>query len=356
MNPEAWAGLRSLFKALEAAEATVAGRVVKGFKVTGTGEGHGAATVEISQLGPNGDIFSFASEEESQAAFEEALENGFGDCVKVDPPKRKIRRPMDLKLACPPLTSGDVSAAFRDQAAETSDPAAILGADAVQAKDLAGTAAGDLTTLHNAYLGLTKDGTEAAATWGTELDTWSQRLRGGMASGAEKAAIAKEFAAQYGLTPEETEALKRWSRDALKPARGKMPDYGGVCVRKTRMSQETIDMLMNSWGGRRDEPGGYDVSDLVNTNSINLENTDEKLRFIMATSPGITKYQGDVGVISGARHTFVIRSSKGKYITPVSQGQEEVACIDGDQGRLKLLGWANCSDGKPAVFYFDNVA
>ncbi|GKT66479.1 hypothetical protein ColTof4_03973 [Colletotrichum tofieldiae] len=364
MNPEAWAGLRSLFKAPEAAEATVAGRVVKGFKVSGAGEGQGAGTVEISKLGPNGDTFPFASEEESQAALEEALENGFGDCIEVDPPKRKLRRsgsvsprglkrPMGLKLACPPLTSGDVSAAFRDQAAEASNPAANLGADAVQAKDLAGTAADDLTTLHKAYLGFTKDGTEAAATWGTELDPWAQRLRGGIASGAEKAAIAKDFAAQYGLTPEETEALRRWSRDysisqdALKSALGKMPDYGGVCVRKTRMSQETVDMLVNSWGGRRGEPGVYDHQPGEHGREAAVHHGD---------FAGITKYQGDVGVISGARHTFIIRSSKGKYITPASQGQEEVAFIDGDQGRLKLLGWANGSDGKPAVFYFDNVA
>lgn len=370
MNPEAWVGLRSLFKAPEAAETTVAGTVVKGFKVSGAGEAEGSGTVELFKLGPNEDVVPFVSEDESQVALEEALENGFADCVEINPPATKrsgsvvprMKRPMGLKLACPPLTSGDAPAAFRDTAAETSNPALTLGDNAVQAVDMTGTAADDLSTLHSAYLGFMRDGTESAATWSSELEPWAQRVQGALDSGSAKATIATEFAGQYGLTGEETEALRLWSRDysirqdALKSALAKIPDYSGTCIRKTRMSQETIDMLVNNWAGVKGAPGVYDVSDLVvNTNSLNFENIDEKLRFMMATSPGMTKYQGDAGVISRASHTFVIRSSKGKYITPVSQGQEEIAFIDGDQGRLKLLGWANGSDGKPAVFYFDNV-
>lgn len=393
MTPAAWAALKNLFKAPEVAEATTAaGQVIKGFKLTAAGEVEGSGTVSMLKLGPEGDVLPFASEEESQVALEEALENGFGDCIEVDPPLRKrtrtrlhnrmhnrmrlgkrvLKRPMGLNLACPPLTSGDVAAAFRDaaqEAASSSDAAAAaakmeLAADAVTAKDVvAGTTAGDdLTTLHGSYLGFTRDGTETAPTWGPELEEWAVEKKGFVLSAEYQASIAKDFAAKYGVTAEETEALRLWSRDyaiqrtTLKSAVAKIPDYSGLVMRKTRMSQETIDMLVNNWGGRRGEPGVYDVSDLVvNTNSVNWENIDEKLRFIMASTPGITKYQGNKGVIAEAAHTFIIRSSKGKYITPMSQGQEEVVFIDGDQGRMKLLGWANGADGKPSVFYFDNI-
>ncbi|KAK1948861.1 hypothetical protein LY78DRAFT_595024, partial [Colletotrichum sublineola] len=329
--------------------------------------------VEVFKLGPNDDVFPFASENESEVALEEALENGFSDCVEIDTLKRRVRRsssvgprglkrPMGLKLACPPLTSGDVPAALREPAAETSKPTLNLGADAVQAKHLTSTAVGDLTTLHDGYLGFIRDGTETAATWSPELEPWAQRLRGGLAGATEKANIAEDFAKGYGLAPQEREALGLWSRyyrieqKLLKSAFEKIPAYSGVCVRKTRMSQETIDMLVNGWAGRRGKPGVYDVSDLVvNTQSINFENPDEELRFIMTTTPGITKYRGNKGVISRASHTFVIRSSRGKYITPATEGQEEIAFIDGDQARFKLLGWANGLDNRPTVFYFNNV-
>ncbi|KDN67466.1 hypothetical protein CSUB01_12516, partial [Colletotrichum sublineola] len=226
MRPEAWAGLKSLFN------------------ISGAGEAEGSSTVEVFKLGPNDDVFPFASENESEVALEEALENGFSDCVEIDTLKRRVRRsssvgprglkrPMGLKLACPPLTSGDVPAALREPAAETSKPTLNLGADAVQAKHLTSTAVGDLTTLHDGYLGFIRDGTETAATWSPELEPWAQRLRGGLAGATEKANIAEDFAKGYGLAPQEREALGLWSRyyrieqKLLKSAFEKIPAYSG---------------------------------------------------------------------------------------------------------------------------------
>ncbi|TID03676.1 hypothetical protein CH35J_001733 [Colletotrichum higginsianum] len=382
MNPQTWIKLKGRFSAPKATEVTTAGSTIKGYKITGTGEGAGTSTVEILKQGPKGNVVLFASEVESQMALEEAIENGFGDCVELNPPKRNTRRqrdhagprglkrPLGLKIACPPLTSGDVSTAFQDPWAQAKNTVADISTDAVRATNLVDDDVADLDALHKAYFAFSKAGTETAPTWGAELQPWAERLRGGMISSAEKAAIAKDFAGSYGLVPDEEEALQLWSRDyaiqqrPLKSGAAKIPDYASYCVRKTRLSQETIDMLLNSRGGKRGEPGVYDVGDLViNTQSIDFANmASGHPRFVMATTPGLTNYHGDSSVIMSSPYSFVIRSRKGKYITPVTvgkeqmvEGQPEIIFLDGEQGRFKLLGWASGQNGKPAVFYFDNV-
>lgn len=334
-------------------------------------------------LRPKGEELPFATTEEAEVALDQGLENAFVNCVERRVPVKLmkrgcfswknwlpscLKRPSGLKIACPPVTSGDIP----EVAAERAEPPPSIELSGIQPETpyegigfvpntLSPAEMEGLKEMHLSYTAWAERGKSTWPTWSEELKVWADRfeLADVVGDPVGKAQLAYEYGTVYGLEPEEVNAINGWARsytideERLKSAFSKLPNYSGICEHTTRLADETLQMLVNRRPGVDNVPGVYDVSDLV-TNIKSTAWADQNLeiqKLIMSTHPGLSQ-------MYRARNTraFIIRSRFGKYISPISKREpEQVEFMNLEQGKFKLLGWSKDAKGEPGVFFFDNI-
>lgn len=101
LAPAAWLTIKGIFAMSAAAEVVAeegaidGAKLLEGFLAVGEGTGKDAVQVQIWLMDANGDIVTYATEKEAQAALDDAFQDGFRDCMEL--PWWKRRRSLDKK-------------------------------------------------------------------------------------------------------------------------------------------------------------------------------------------------------------------------------------------------------------------
>lgn len=238
--------------------------------------------------------------------------------------------------------------------------------------------------MHQSTLKFIMENSPIEPTWGSELEGWAYREE---AADSDVAAntdvnvrhIMDEFVASTGLTEDEVKAIQMYRADGLLDDRAalisafeKLPDYHGITSWETTQQRTILDTIMHGRPGRHGTPGIYDVGDFeANYRSYRAHGYDDLPCFIMSTEPGFDTVSVATEFGPVKPRYFIIRSRKGKWVTPVTRGTNpeveefvsesynQVNFIDRESGSFKLLGWSSTQKVNgidyPLFFYFDNI-
>lgn len=180
--------------------------------------------------------------------------------------------------------------------------------------------------------------------------------------------IATATSKAYGLSNQETWALKTWIiyyyiNPEFENAIAKLPAATGLVIRSTDLDVNTVKMLNNLESGltSKGQPGVYEVQDLVlNINTPTYDGNE--VRKIMATTLNL----GDGMFTTTKDYLFMIDSKSGRFITPVANSEyRETVFVQGVSGKFKLIGRQELNGGETAkaagkpgpygVYYFEEV-